>query len=306
MKRVWRFLLAAAALAAPCVRGAAQSDSPYLTEVDTQTELTEEIIRDYIATVGYVYQIRFSDAQQAQLRRFLTGYWKNNDQARIRDTLQTVQAGEKIMQMPQQEREAFVKLLLPKAMEVVRKEAQRGAADSRWLLDAYYEAHPPLAKGNPPLVREMIEAYIESERWHAVHIFRQKTPPLNEKTRAAIYKMLIENYPKLSAEKQRAMAEMPGMIATIKLRWSRMSAEERLMMRANVGGDRVLTVQERMMVAQLQQQMNQMMRSHALRMMTDELNHIRANQQLIMGSAPYWNPSTQRWEQIGGIVTEFR
>jgi hypothetical protein len=303
---MWRVLLATAVLVAPCVKTVAQSGNPYLTEVDTQAELTEEIIRNYTETVGYVYRIRFSDAQQAQIRRFLTGYWKNNDQARIRDTLQTIQAGEKIMQMPVQEREAFVKLLLPKAMEVVRKEAQRGAEDSKWLLNAYYAAHPPLAKGNPPLVRDMVEAYIESERWHAVNIFKQKTPPLNEKTRAAIYKMLIENYPKLPAEKQRAMAELPGMIATIKLRWSRMSAEERLMMRANVGGDKVLTAQERMMVAQFQQQMNQMVRSHSLRMMTDELNHMRANQQLIMGSAPYWNPSTQRWEQIGGIVTEFR
>jgi hypothetical protein len=49
-----------------------------------------------------------------------------------------------------------------------------------------------------------------------------------------------------------------------------------------------------------------MVGNHNTRLLVNELNFMRDMQQDIMGSAPYWNPSSQSWEQKGGIVTEFR
>jgi hypothetical protein len=54
------------------------------------------------------------------------------------------------------------------------------------------------------------------------------------------------------------------------------------------------------------QHIRHQMNGHFMQMLSNELKFVAQNQQTIMGSAPYWNPASQAWEQKGGIVIEFR
>jgi hypothetical protein len=40
-------------------------------------------------------------------------------------------------------------------------------------------------------------------------------------------------------------------------------------------------------------------------LLNSSLAHMRQNSETLMGRGTVWNPATRRWEQQGGIVTEF-
>ena len=50
------------------------------------------------------------------------------------------------------------------------------------------------------------------------------------------------------------------------------------------------------------QQLRHQVSNHSMQMMANELNFMSQNQQTIMGSASYWNPASQSWEQKGGTL----
>ena len=89
-------------------------------------------------------------------------------------------------------------------------------------------------------------------------------------------------------------------ITSYRIQWPEMDALQRLSVRAELGAP--LSIEEQ----QLLQQYRHLLSNQQTSLLVNELNFMRDMQQTIMGSAPYWNPASQAWEQKGGIVTEFR
>jgi hypothetical protein len=80
------------------------------------------------------------------------------------------------------------------------------------------------------------------------------------------------------------------------------------MIRYNVVGEQGLSPTEKQLVlAQLQQMQNQIggLRNQQWQVLQNEMQYMRQNQQTIMGNGTYYNQTLRRWEQHGGIVTEF-
>jgi hypothetical protein len=81
---------------------------------------------------------------------------------------------------------------------------------------------------------------------------------------------------------------------------------DRLLGRSELGGQ--LTPQEqqqlRQFMADLQGQLHGM-QTQQQGLLNGALASMRQNSELIMGRGTVWNPATNRWEQQGGIVTEF-
>jgi hypothetical protein len=70
-----------------------------------------------------------------------------------------------------------------------------------------------------------------------------------------------------------------------------------------------LTPQERAALQQFATQMNAqingMVAQHRQSVLGSALQNMRENSDTIMGRGTVWNPATNRWEQQGGIVTEY-
>jgi hypothetical protein len=263
-----------------------------------QPQLNETIIRDNIAFFEFALGVKFTSAQQSEFRRHLQNLWNSGRP----ETIQNVSGASNLLQqlqgMPPAERAAVLLIARPEMLANNQKLARAGNPDSKWLMDIFFAAHPMLAPGVVPLTRETVDGLIEAERFLQRILHGKNVPPPSATQKAKIYKSVAADWGRQSPEKQMALAKRAGEIAMVKAKWAKMDETERLMMRVQLGGG---TPRERQMAARMQQQL----RSHQMGMIQNEINFMRRSQNIIMGSGPYWNPSANRWEQRGGVVTEY-
>jgi hypothetical protein len=131
-----------------------------------------------------------------------------------------------------------------------------------------------------------------------------------------MYQEAIAKWKTLDAAGQEATLKSAAQVGLHRLQWSAASPEDRLLIKARVVGEQNLSQEERQYLAQIQQKMamqqQQMMaqlgsiRQQQWQMVGNQLQYMRQNQQTIMGNGTYYNQTLGRWEQHGGVVTEFR
>ncbi len=84
-------------------------------------------------------------------------------------------------------------------------------------------------------------------------------------------------------------------------------AVDKLITRRDLGAK--LTAQEEATVQQViagfNAQINGMVSQHFNAMFHSAMDNFKQNTDTIMGRGSVWNPATKRWEQQGGIVTEY-
>lgn len=268
--------------------------------------LTAEMLTTYEGFIAYLLDIEFNTAEKTKLRQFVRGYWQTGDAEKIQTTLNILELCEQFMAREAEERELLRVQMLPNILLETAKYAKQGDAEAQLLLDAYYRNNPPIAPGNPPLTRDMVDAFLNADYFVQTQIYKKKMSPMDAKNKEITYKKAADDYKKLTAEQQKQIAEYSLKFGALQIQWKNMSPQERLMAQVNYGATDNLSSQEKMQIAQLQQQLRHMSSNHAMKMFTNELNFMQQSQQMIMGSAPRWNPACNCYEQIGGIVTEFR
>jgi hypothetical protein len=96
-----------------------------------------------------------------------------------------------------------------------------------------------------------------------------------------------------------------GRTMQLKYQWASLPSAERSMIKASLVGEQQLTVAERLEIQQLNAQLGQMARSHQVKILSNELNHMAENQRIIFGYER-WNVHQNRWERVGGINTEYK
>jgi hypothetical protein len=180
------------------------------------------------------------------------------------------------------------------------QDAAAGDALSRVVLEIYRAVHPPIDPRAPIFSAQVADAFIDAFLFHGEVTSGEPAPRLSAQSRQQLRREVAADYARAPEEVRRQMTESMARITTHRIQWPDMDELQRLSVRADLGSR--LSMEEQ----QLLQQTRHMVASHNTRMLVNELNFMRDMQQDIMGSAPYWNPSSQSWEQKGGIVTEFR
>jgi hypothetical protein len=270
----------------------------------------ESEVQGYTAYVGGLLGLQFNEAQKAEIRRQVQGYWAARDRQSMKTVMESRDGWQKMQSQPADLRAVALRMTRPDVLLGLQKAAREGRADSRYLLDAYYQANPILAEGKPnglPLTRDMVEAQLGIQHWMATEIHRQAAPVPDAKVVESAVRAAAKAHAGLTAEQQVKLARQPGELAKIRYAWPRASAEDKLLSRADLGAK--LTPQEQATVQRIlgsfQAQVNGMMVQHRNAMMGSALQNMRENTDTIMGRGTVWNPATNRWEQQGGIVTEY-
>lgn len=266
-----------------------------------------QVVDGYMRYVEALLDLQLDSAQQARLRADVKDYYTRQDRKAIQIVEKAAQDWLQLQQQDPQLVATAMTMTRPDALLSLADAAKKGEADSRFLLDAYYAAHPILAAGKPgglPLTRDAVAGDLEVKRWHATEILRQRvpTPNLDAALQAA-----IQEHPQLNPAQQVALARQSGEWARIRYAWPRASAMDRLLTRAELGGP--LDAHERQAIQQFQanlhSQLNGMLSQHQNAMLQSTVQNMKQNSETIMGRGTVWNPATNRWEQQGGIVTEF-
>jgi hypothetical protein len=207
-------------------------------------------------------------------------------------------------------RAAAFKMSRPDALLGLRKDDREGDPLATLLLSLYYAAHPVLAPGRDdglPLTRDMVDAELDLQHFLTTEIHRRNALVPDARTREAALHEAVRRHPTLSGAQQVALARQPGELARTRVGWERASPLDRALSREQMGVP--LTPQERAAVqqfaAQMNGQLNAMLAQHRQTVLGSALQNMRQNSETIMGRGTVWNPATNRWEQQGGIVTEY-
>lgn len=308
---LWYLAVAGFILCAGCE---AQTQAPALpaavenTEPDTSAI---EAVRQYNALVEMLYDVRLTHAQRARLRPFVDQYRLGQGQERqVFDNCLTFY--QRLMAMSDEERPAFCRQIMPVSLLEQWKLAKTGNAEALLMLDIYYAAHPPLAQGTPHLTRDLVDALVEFDHFFNTAVKGVKAGPIDAPYREKMYQEAIEKWKTMDANAQEAMFKSAANVSMLRLQWERSSPEDRLLIKANAVGEQNLSPAERQQLAQIQQiQLQQMqaqlgaLQQQQWQILGNELQYMRQNQQTIMGNGTYYNQTLRRWEQHGGVVTEF-
>ncbi len=284
-----------------------------LVSTQLDTSATEEV-RQYNTLVEMLYDVRLTHAQRAQLRPFVDQYRLDKGQKRqVFDNC--LEFYRQMMMKATEERTAYCRQIMPVSLLEQWKLAKTGDAEARLMLDIYYAAHPPLALGTPHLTRDIVDALMEFDHFFNTDVKGLTTGPIDVAYREKMYQEAINKWKTLDKNGQEEMFKSAANVSMLRLKWEHSGPEDRLLIKARAVGEQNLSASERKQLAQIQQlQMMQMQQMQAQlgslqqqqwQMLGNELQYMRQNQQTIMGNGTYYNQSLRRWEQHGGVVTEF-
>jgi hypothetical protein len=271
---------------------------------------TPATVESYTSYLSGLLGLRFTPAQRETISGHVQGYWRLGNREAIATVNQAAQTWNQYRNQPPGLLDATFRSMRADTLVGLQKAAQGGAADSAYLLDLYYQANPILAPGKPdglPLTRDAVLADLSIKHWHATEIHRQAAPAPDARVIEQAAGFAAKHHHTLAGSAQIQLARQAGEWARIRYGWLNASPIDKLITRRDLGAR--LTPQEEAAVQQvlagLNSQLNGMASQHRNAMFQSAMENFKQNTDTIMGRGTVWNPSTNRWEQQGGIVTEY-
>jgi hypothetical protein len=269
----------------------------------------DNAVQSFTEVTGQLLGLSFDGAQRQRIRQFIDAYWQRQQQREMKAVLGTVDFAAQVRQRDAGSREVGMRMSRPAALKNLAQEADAGDALAAWLLAQYHAVHPvlaPASRGGLPLTRDSVDGQLDLAHFMATEIHRQPAHRPTAAEREQAYRAAAARHASLGPEAQFALAQAPGAAARLRFAWARATPLDRLIGRADLGGR--LAPQEQAQVQQFMAGMNaqlQGLASQQQNMLGNSLAAMRQNSETIMGRGTVWNPATHRWEQQGGIVTEF-
>ena len=266
-------------------------------------------VQSFTEVTAMLLGLSFDGAQRQRIRQFIDAYWQRQQQREMKAVLGTVDFLAQLRQREAGLREVAMRMSRPAALKNLAQEAEAGDALAAWLLAQYHAVHPVLAPARPgglPLTRDSVDGQLDLAHFMATEIHRQPAHRPTAAEREQAYLAAMARHDSLSPEAQFALAQAPGEAARLRFGWARANPLDRLIGRADLGGR--LTPQEQAQVQQFMAGMNAQLQGLAAQqqsLLGSSLAAMRQNSETIMGRGTVWNPAANRWEQQGGIVTEF-
>ncbi len=267
-------------------------------------------IESYTNFLSGLLGVHLTSQQRDTIRTQVQTYWRERNQEAMGIVNNSAQTWDQYRDQPAELLDTTFRMMRSTTLAGLQKAARAGAADSDYLLDLYYQSNPILAPGKPdglPLTRDMVEADLAIKHWYASEIHRQPVPAPDAKVIQAALAAAIRHHPTLSGTAQVEMAKQSGEWARIRYSWPKASPIDKLISRRDLGAR--LTPQEeaavQQVVAGFTAQINGMASQHRNTMFQSAMDNFKQNTDTIMGRGTVWNPATNRWEQQGGIVTEY-
>lgn len=260
------------------------------------------VIEHYIELCEWLTDVRYTPAQRQELRAQVESYWRRGEQDRIETVLRSLDMHKQLADASPALRETTLAKIRPGVLVSLQKDAANGSEDSAWLYRQFLGANPPLAeghRGSVPLTRDMVDAAVDYEYFIQATVLNKGAQTPTPALRRTAYAAAARDYARLSAAQQMEIAAQPGRLIEERNLWQMAGMQGQAFIRAQMGGN--LTAQDKALIAQVQQSQS----GAGWSGVQSQLNAMKQDSQTIMGSGTTWNSVTGRWEQHGGIVTEY-
>jgi len=174
---------------------------------------------------GWLLDARLTEEQHQRFQDSLVRSWKTANAAEISGTLGVLHFHDELGRKTELERNAMREALLGQYLELMRESPTDVL--SAWVLEIYYSAHTPIAQGNPPLTRQIADAYAEVNCFMISEVLGGEAFKPDKAFKDQLSNALTAEYGKFTPERQKEYSQLPLAWASIRMTWSGLGESER-------------------------------------------------------------------------------
>jgi|GEM_PF-6252772 len=268
-------------------------------------QLTQSMLERHAKLVQQLLDLTYTEEQRQKHFDLVKAYWRKNDTKGMQAIIGNLQFYDEIVAKPAEEQKAFVRQT---RSALLINLIEDDADDSRWYLSNYYATHPPLSNEGIPLFKETADDLLNAEYFINKTLKRQPMKPLTKTQRDTAYKQLVAVWKTTSREDRKKLMLHVSKLAHVEYEWKNLAALDHTGLRLQFVGRKFVSNAEYQQHQQAMAQLNganAQVRGQQWQLVQNELNYMKSSTDIIMSKGIRWNPSLNRYEQIGGIVTEY-
>ncbi|MHB8878744.1 MAG: hypothetical protein ACYC8T_34015 [Myxococcaceae bacterium] len=187
--------------------------------------LTQALVDKGSRFFEWLLDARLTEEQQQQFQDSLARSWTARNAEEIAGTLAVIKFYDDLAQKTEAERNGVREALLNSFLESMRQSPDDPM--SRWVLGIYYSAHTPIAKGNPPLTRQVADAFAEVNCFMIGQVVGDTGFKPGKELKDQLATSLAAGYPGFSAQQQKEYQQLPLAWAAIRMTWPTLSEAEK-------------------------------------------------------------------------------
>lgn len=189
--------------------------------VEGNPPLTQQVLDRVAWYFAWLFETPITSEQKVLFERYLVGCWQKHNQEDVKGALDLAEAYEKIKHMPPEQQQLVRQEALPANLAELRKGSAdaTGSQITRSMVAIYDASHKPIAPGNPPLTRQMTDAYVEVTYFMLTEATGRPLPPLTAEIRDQWAQGISQGYASLSDAQRKQIDQMPRLAAALRVWW---------------------------------------------------------------------------------------
>jgi hypothetical protein len=193
--------------------------------------LTEEMVGRFAEYFEWAFEMRLTNDQVSVLRRYSVDIWKRHSPSEMEEISNVVRLQVELSKADQRQLAVIRANYEPQVLDALRKQPNEPMAV--WALAVYDSSHKVLAQGNPPLTRQVSDAFVEALFFilGEVQGKRDEVPSAQMKNDWAA--SLTSGYSRMPDDLKKQIAGMPLFIAQMRLHWPTLAEPEKAKYRAS-------------------------------------------------------------------------
>ncbi len=187
--------------------------------------LTEEMVGRFAEYFEWAFEMRLTNDQVSVLRNYSVDIWKRHSPSEMEEISNVVRLQVELSKADRKQLAVIRANYEPQVLEALRKQPNEPMAV--WALAVYDSSHKVLAQGDPPLTRQVSDAFVEALFFilGEVQGKRDEVPSAQMKNDWAA--SLTGSYSRMPDDLKKQIAGMPLFIAQMRLHWPTLAEPEK-------------------------------------------------------------------------------
>lgn len=182
--------------------------------------LTRQGLYRFTGFVEWLLEVPLTTDQKQLVEQSLRDAWAKGDQEEITGYVETLGVEAQVAAATPEQRRLIREQALPDVLQELRSKPDDEGA--RWALGVYEAGHQPIAAGQPPLTRQVTDAFVELYTFMLSEATGKRFDAPAE-VRDDLAKYFAAGYPDLTPEAQAEFSRMPLIWAAFQYAWPLMT-----------------------------------------------------------------------------------
>jgi PDZ domain len=205
------------------------SDSGGAVLADGTPPLTKDLVNREAQFYEWLLDAQLTTEQRSELQEALIGKWNSHRQDHINTDLKVMNQWDGLKKLSPEDQDVTREKLRALYLDMIRQ-ASRQTPNfkwGQWVLNVYDSAHRPIANGDPPLTRQVADAYAELISFMVSECLHQAAFQANRQFKDQLAQSLATTWSAYPPQAQRSLSQLPATWKAVRYNWPRISEPQR-------------------------------------------------------------------------------